>query len=346
MEKVKDIVFDKIVDEILDIIVGKSKSEIENLISQNRNQKILGRCMQKIADSDMFKTEYADVTFVLDWKSIYSIDDEKISVALEKSEIVNNIADAVKKCFVSDNDNSNRISELVVEKYVQQAKTTIQVYEIIKQQHQNFENMDDAISDVKELIISNKRNEERLLIEKEQLFKQELYNEVNNYIFDIINRYLYLVCKCSPELDNPSKAPDFDVMQLMRAKLKDVIDNIDKYVNEDFCLNSIRLLRVNGLQHVEEDMEYFKFMEFEFKNKILKSTREILEYRDIIDTETYVYLLRIRNSLNGPLFPSLYEMGQVNIIKNNNIRIDVEDFRIELRVIGENILKLSDKFRS
>lgn len=176
--------------------------------------------------------------------------------------------------------------------------------------------------------------------------RQELYNEVNNYIFDIINRYLYLVCKCSPELDNPSKAPDFDVMQLMRAKLKDVIDNIDKYVNEDFCLNSIRLLRVNGLQHVEEDMEYFKFMEFEFKNKILKSTRKILEYRDIIDTETYVYLLRIRNSLNGPLFPSLYEMGQVNIIKNNNIRIDVEDFRIELRLIGENILKLSDKFRS
>ena len=41
MDKVKDIVFDKIVDEILDVIVGKSKSEIENLISQNRNQKIL-----------------------------------------------------------------------------------------------------------------------------------------------------------------------------------------------------------------------------------------------------------------------------------------------------------------
>ena len=40
MDKVKDIVFDKIVDEILDVIVGKSKSEIENLISQNRNQKI------------------------------------------------------------------------------------------------------------------------------------------------------------------------------------------------------------------------------------------------------------------------------------------------------------------
>jgi len=93
-------------------------------------------------------------------------------------------------------------------------------------------------------------------------------------------------------------------------------------------------------------MEYFKFMEFEFKNKILKSTREILEYRDIIDTETYVYLLRIRNSLNGPLFPSLYEMGQVNIIKNKNIHIDVENFRKELRLIGENILKLSNKFQS
>lgn len=87
MDKVKDIVFDKIVDEILDVIVGKSKSEIENLISQNRNQKILGRCMQKIADSDMFKTEYADVTFVLDWNSIYSIDDEKLVSLLKKVKL-------------------------------------------------------------------------------------------------------------------------------------------------------------------------------------------------------------------------------------------------------------------
>lgn len=42
MEKIRDLVFDKIVDEILDIIVGKSKAEIENLINQNKNQKILG----------------------------------------------------------------------------------------------------------------------------------------------------------------------------------------------------------------------------------------------------------------------------------------------------------------
>ena len=33
MEKIKDIVFDKIVDQILDLACGKTKTEIENLMS-------------------------------------------------------------------------------------------------------------------------------------------------------------------------------------------------------------------------------------------------------------------------------------------------------------------------
>lgn len=41
MEKITDIVFDKIVDQILDLACGKTKTEFENLMNQNRNQKYL-----------------------------------------------------------------------------------------------------------------------------------------------------------------------------------------------------------------------------------------------------------------------------------------------------------------
>lgn len=347
MEKIRDLVFDKIVDEILDIIVGKSKAEIENLINQNKNQKILGHCMQKIAENDAFKAEYADVEFFLDWNFIYAIDDEKINIALEKKKIIENISKAVKHCFISDNDNTQRISELVAEQYIQQTKTTIEVYEIIKRQHQDFENLDGAINEVKEIIIADRKKEERLLIEKEQLLKRELYNEINIYISEMMKRYLYLICKCSPEMVNPSQSSNFDPMQLMMKKIEEVIRNIDLYVKDDFVKREVHLLRADGLKRIEESMEYFRFMEFEFKNVILQSTGQILEYRDIIDTETYVYLLRIRNSVNGPIFPSLYKMGQYNIIDNSkNIKIDVEYFRKELYSLGENILKLSYKFRT
>lgn len=159
MEKIQDIVFDKIVDQILELACGKTKTEIENLINQNRNQKILAHCMKKIADSDWFKNEFPNVVFCLDCNIIYSVDDEKIKVGLEKRKIAENISDVVSHCFVSDDDNVTRISELVTEQYVQQAKTTMQLYEIIEHQQQNYENLDGAIIDIKELIISNKRKE-------------------------------------------------------------------------------------------------------------------------------------------------------------------------------------------
>ena len=344
MEKIKDIVFDKIVDQILDLACGKTKTEIENLMSQNKNQKILEHCMQKIAESDWFKNEFPNVVFCLDCNSIYSIDDEKIKVGLEKREIAENISEAVRHCFVSDDDNVTRISEMVTEQYVQQAKTTMQLYEIIEHQQRNYENLDGAIKDVKKIIISNKRKEEKLLLEKEQLLKQELSNEVKNYISDIMNRYLYFICKCSPKMDNPSRCADFDVIQLMQVKIKEIIYSINLYINNDFCKKGVRVFRANGLRRLEEDVDYFKFMDFEFKNAILEDTRKILDYRDIIDTETYVYLLRVRNTLNGPLFPSLYEMGQYNIINCKKMSIDVDYFRKELYSLGENILKLSKKF--
>lgn len=345
MEKITDIVFDKIVDQILDLACGKTKTEIENLMNQNRNQKILEHCMKKIADSDWFKNEFPNVEFCLDHNIIYSIDDKKIRIGLEKRKITENITEVVRHCFISDNDDITRISEMVTEQYIQQAKTTMQLYEIIEHQQRNYENLDGAIKDVKQIIISNKRKEEKLLLEKEQLLKQELSNEVKNYIFDMMNRYLYFIYKCSPEMENPSRCAEFDVVQLMQVKIKEVIDSINSYVNNDFCEKGVRVFSANGLRHVEEDVDYFKFMEFGFKNAILEDTRKILDYRDIIDTETYVYLLRVRNALNGPLFPSLYEMGQYNIINCKKISIDVDCFRKELYSLGENILRLSKKFQ-
>lgn len=146
-------------------------------------------------------------------------------------------------------------------------------------------------------------------------------------------------------MENPSRSANFDIVQLMQVKIRKVIGNMGLYVNNDFCQKDVRVLVVNGLEHVEKDIDYFKFLEFGFKNEILKDTRKILEYKDIIDTETYVYLLRIRNILNEPLFPSLYEMGQYNITNWEKISIDVDYFRKELYLLGENILKLSKKFQ-
>ena len=64
-------------------------------------------------------------------------------------------------------------------------------------------------------------------------------------------------------------------------------------------------------------------------------------YKDIIDTETYVSILRLRNSVQSVLFPPLIEMGQTNIISNtNNISIDVVFFQKTIAEIGNQLLEI------
>lgn len=161
---------------------------------------------------------------------------------------------------------------------------------------------------------------------------------------DIMNRYIYFVRKKSVSMENPTKNSKMDIILILQLEIERTIKNIEQYVDEKFYVKNVMAGRANGLELKDEEVGCFEFMEFEFKNPILLRIDSILEYRDIIDLETYVYLLRIKNILNADGFPSLYCMGQTNIINNKNIILsDVEGFRKTLVDLGKNILLLCDK---
>ncbi|MCM1235925.1 MAG: hypothetical protein NC489_38025, partial [Ruminococcus flavefaciens] len=318
----KDTIFDKITDEILDAVVGFSKQELQNFIDKNKKQKILMHCIKKFANSDFFKREYKDIVYILDEEKIMAVSDNELDVSLQKENLSKNIEKCVINCFVSDDDSHvSKITEIITEYYIQHANVTIGLYDIIKNQHIYYEDLGSSVSEVKKLILENKQREQKLLVEKESLLKKELDNEIRLYLSDIMNKFLFFMCKESPQLDNPSRRADFIIEDLMCNKIEEIVYHIDNYVREDFCDIGVNIIQFNENNKIERTMNYFQFMECVFKAGILENTQCMLQHKDIIDLETYICILKLRNYANASIFPSLIALGQGGTLDNKNMKI-------------------------
>ena len=78
-------------------------------------------------------------------------------------------------------------------------------------------------------------------------------------------------------MENPSRCAEFDVVQLMQVKIKEVIDSINSYVNNDFCEKGVRVFSANGLRHVEEDVDCFRKELYSLGENILRLSKKFQE---------------------------------------------------------------------
>ncbi len=341
MSSFKEMLLDKAIDNCLDIIADTSKDELKKLLEKDRLQKILHKVFITFSKSPYFSHEYHDVEFIDDKDLIYSITDEKIRIIDTSEEIANNILPYITKCFISDIDDFHvNIAKQISELYLQRAKLTIDLGDLLQSQKEGFEEISEELEEIKDVILANFKYETLLKAEKEALLKKELNNEVSALISEIMNNYLYLLLKKAPTF---SKDEMDDLADAKARKIDEVTDSIGDYITDDFCTVPVITTHVNGLQNETKRVNYFVFLECCFRKSILQGTNKILEYKDIIDIETYVFILRLRNKLHDNLFPPLIEMGQTNIINNPNISIDVEYFKKEFFEIGKLIVAIYRK---
>lgn len=234
----------------------------------------------------------------------------------------------------------NTITCHIASLYLQRAKMTIQLFNIVRVQHEGFNEITDNVHELKKIILSNHQYELKLRQEKESLLKQELNNEATSIISEMLNHYLYFVLKKSPtfsgeEMDNLCVA--------MTQKINDIVKHMEDFVKNDFYQIPISVNKVNGLESKTEKVNYFVYSECYFRNLILKNTDKLLKHKDIIDIESYVIILRLRNKIQGVLFPPLLQMGQTNVLKSAGFNIDTDFFCKELAEIGNLLVLLSNK---
>lgn len=341
MESLKEIAIDKAIDGLLNIIADTSKEEINQLAENNKLQRILYKTIVSFAKSPYFKNEFKDIQFSENKKSIFSISDEVINAANTPNQIASGIINVIKSCFPSDDDTKqNNISLHIALLYLQRAKVTLELYDIIRLQQEGFEQITDNLEDIKSIILSNHRYELNLRLEKETLLKKELKNEVTSIISEMMRNFLYLVTKEPPSFS----ASEMDKLgHSMVSRIENVLGNIEAYITQDFCTKPIRIAIINGLKERTEEINYLIFSECVFRKCILDGTQKLLNYKDIIDLETYVFILRLRNKAQSVLFMPLLEKGQTNILLALSFTIDAASlafFQNELRELGKLIIAL------
>lgn len=331
-ESMKEKIIDKAVDGVLDFIADTSSEEIKEIVDKNKHQKILGKTILKFVDSDYFKNEYRQIVFEYNKGMIYNLDDEVLNPIKTKKQIAESIYSVVKSVFSSDDDNVyDKLANDIASLYLQRAKVTIQLYDIINLQHQAITQITDDISELREELRSKYRKELQFKYEKELLLKKELKNEVISTLNEINNNYLFMVLKKSAVLENVNEV---GLEASIITKIEEVIDRIEEYVQDDFVNKDVVCNFANGVDKVEKKISYLEFSEIYFRNVVLAGTERFLKYDNIMDTESYVLILKLRNEVQSNLFQPLIVMGQTNILNCKNIKIDVEAFRKTLKEIG------------
>lgn len=338
-ETIKDKLLDKAIESLLELLMDSSKEEVQALIERNKLQKILYKSMLDFSQGAYFNREFSGVIFVDEAELVYSIPDDVINPAFTMDQISTAIKRVIEVCFVTDQpDVIDSIAHNIAIIYLQRAKMTLQLHNILQVQREGFDALASNISDFKEMYLENTRYELQLRREKEVLLKKELHNEVGSLVTEMMSLYLTLVTKAAPSFSG-SEMNHLDAA--MAVQIQHAIDCIAEYIHEDFCSKPVAILIANGLDAKTISLPYFIFAETYFRKTILLNTEKLLKYRDMVDIETHVNILRLRNSVQSVLFPPLIDKGQTNVLQAaKNITIDPTFAQKELADIGRYILAI------
>lgn len=335
----KDFLLDKAADALLELLMDSSKEEIQALLEKNKLQKILHKAIRDFSQGAYFNREFSGVIYVDESEMVYSIPDDAINPAFTTDQIEAVLNGVVEVCFVTDDSDALKpIAHNIAMMYLQRAKMTMQLHNVLEVQRESFDSIAGSVSDLKEVYLENTRYELQLRREREVLLKKELHNEVSAIISKMMQLYLALVTK---ELPSFSGDEMNNLDAAMANKIESTIDCIAEYVHEDFCSKPVSLLIVNGFESKTTSLPHVIFAETHFRKTILNNTENLLKYKDIIDIETYVNILRLRNSVQSVLFTPLIEMGQTNLLPAaSNSTIDPTFAQNELSSIGGHILAI------
>ncbi len=104
----------------------------------------------------MSRLNCKDTKYYDDHDSILSISTDKIMPLLYPNIIADNLSKVLNKCFITDNkDRYDKVVEYISHEYIYQSKATVQLYDVLKSQQDNFDSIGQNVSKVKKLIIQH-----------------------------------------------------------------------------------------------------------------------------------------------------------------------------------------------
>lgn len=339
-DSIKNKLLEKALDEVFNLVIGKSKEELIEIIFKDDMKKTLYKVMKEFSQSEHYKYVFSEYVFLDEYCYMSSFDEEMFSLNLGFRELEENIKKVVIAYFNSDSsDKMEQLIEIINNKFIEKASLKVNLADLLIKQEKLYSNTIKQLDKQMEILneLKNQKYDEEDY--RRNLMKRELNPVILSILNDISNRYCHLVLKKSPQLDR-----NMDLY----ITLQDVLKNIDDNVKDDFFKKPIRIVEaspdiiqkfLNGNKSIYKDVEYKIFIYNYFKVPILKKIDELNSQYSNQLTKTFIEnLIKLKSQLNSGFMMSGLEYGVT--IDSKDVIFNVLELRAFLREFGVNIKKL------
>ncbi|WP_283676171.1 hypothetical protein [Clostridium perfringens] len=341
--KILDKALDKALDGVFDLLIGKTKDELIEIIFKDDMKKTLYKVMKDFSENEYFKYGFRGYLFLGDYIYMNEFNNDMFKLTLSFDELRENIKKVIGIYFVSDiNDKTNELTEIISNKFLEKASLKANLADLLIKQEKIYmetkEQLDKQMTLLNE-IKNQKYDEEKY---KKDLMKNELKMLITQELSNIANRYVYFVVKEPFSID-----ANMDFFRL----LKELINKIDEYVREDFFKKPVKILEAepdivkkffNGDRSFEKYISYKNFAYFYFKTPIIDRIDNLNKNYSNQLTKTFLEnLIKLKSKLNETLLFTGLEFGiDIDI---ENASFDVTLLRGLLKEIGLIIIALYEE---
>lgn len=320
---------EKAFDIVIDMIIGKTSEEIEEILQSSCNQKLLKKTFDVFADSRYFSTEYRDIAYVPIQESFDKIENKKLNPALDIKILSDNILPIVKQSFVAPtNFNWTLLSNLLAGYYKKRAEISVKLYEVSDQLSIQHAEVMDSVTEVKEMLQRNITEEHRLEMKREYVFKNFVQSKVNSFIAEMANCTYHFIFK-----EGVKSLRDENPIKCIFRDLKCKEGELNSYIDFSFWKKPIHFIMVNpkgGIEPLEYSILPTQFLKEFFIPKMQKQIEILLTYKEMLPDELYYEILTIDGEINSSYF-KMVQQGMGVIIDQSFSNIDgLKNFLVEL----------------
>lgn len=342
-DSIKNKLLEKALDEVFNLVIGKSKEELIEIIFKDDMKKTLYKVMKEFSQSEHYKYVFSEYVFLDEYCYISSFDEGMFSLNLEFRELEENIKKVVIAYFNSDSsDKIEQLAEIINNKFVEKASLKVNLADLLIKQEKLYSNTKKQLDEQIKILIELKNQKYDEEDYKRNFMKDELKSLLVKSLSNIANRYCHLVLKESCQLSSDMN---------FHIPLKNIIEKIDNNVNDDFFKKPVKIVEpstdiiqkfLNGDKSIEKDVEYKIFIYNYFKIPILKEIDYLISQYPNQLTKTFIEnLIKLKSQLNNGFIMTGLEFG-INI-DLQNASFDVSALRRFIRELGITIVNLYDE---
>lgn len=340
---------DLIIENLFSVLVDMSVEKIVDLKKQYTNQRILYLTACQYVNTDFFKTEYRDVTAIVDKDKVLSIASEDIEPSKTIEEVKENIRPVFDGMLITDNYSlKDCIITAIATQYRSKRNLAISLFDILEAQKKDTDAILEKIEnvDTKTLLIADSVMKREAL--KKQAIKSGIGRKMEQLIYYAAQNYISIITKRPAQSQGVANTELQQYMDFIR----DQIEADFPEIGADFLDKPISIIMPdpNGsIMPLQKDVEVLQYLNL-FSRHIQGYIDELLKYTTLLPDGFIIAMIDLGNVIDSNIYSRAIERGIAQMLKNaipTDVSAHVKGFKIYYRELGLKILSMErySKFR-